>query len=33
MTKSIEDIPAENSAVNAAPLLGQLRQLITQART
>ena len=33
MTKPIEDIPAENSAVNAAPLLGQLRQLIAQART
>ena len=33
MTKPIEDIPAEHSAVRAAPLLGQLRQLIAQART
>ena len=33
MTKPIEDIPAENSAMNAAPLLGQLRELIAQART
>ena len=33
MTKPIDDIPAGNSAVNAAPLLDQLRQLIAQART
>ena len=33
MTKPIDDITAENSAMAAAPLLGQLRQLIVQART
>ena len=33
MTKPIDETPAENSTVNAAPLLGQLRQLIAQART
>ena len=32
MTEPIDEIPAENSAVSAAPLLGQLRQLIAQAR-
>ena len=32
MTKSVDEIPAQNSDVNAAPLLGQLRQLIAQAR-
>jgi predicted nuclease of restriction endonuclease-like (RecB) superfamily len=33
MTRPVDEIPAENSAVIAAPLLGQLRQLIAQART
>jgi predicted nuclease of restriction endonuclease-like (RecB) superfamily len=33
MTKSIDEILAENMVMSAAPLLGQLRQLIVQART
>jgi hypothetical protein len=32
MSKPIDEIPARNSAVSAAPLLGQLRELIAQAR-
>jgi hypothetical protein len=33
MTKPIEEILAENMVMSAAPLLGQLRQLIVQGRT
>jgi predicted nuclease of restriction endonuclease-like (RecB) superfamily len=33
MTKPIDEPPAQNPAMSAAPLLGQLRQLIAQART
>jgi predicted nuclease of restriction endonuclease-like (RecB) superfamily len=33
MTKPIDEILAENMVMSAAPLLGQLRQLIVQART